>query len=1009
MLDLSKLNDEQRQAVTHAEGPLLIVAGAGTGKTTVITQRVAWLIDQQLAKPEEILCLTFTEKAAGEMEERIDRALPYGYVDLWVMTFHGFAERLLRQYSAHIGLPSDFRILDETAAWMLVYQSFDRFELTHYKPLGNPSKFIPDLLTHFSRLKDEGVSPEQYLDYIQELELDSDHPEFIQFGQLVSQPKKPSRKKKTDSDDKPEALDSKALWSEEISRRRELAKAYATYQTLLQEHHALDFGDLLLYTKQLLTTRPLITEELRRKFKYILVDEFQDTNWVQYDIVKTLAAPANNITVVGDDDQSIYKFRGASLSNILGFAHDFSDTKHVVLTKNYRSAQNILDLAYTFIQHNNPYRLETSNAGLPALNKKLTASHALPGVIERIHRLTVEDEAGAVVEKILELRRQDPQVQWGDFAILVRANSHADPFLQQFTLAEIPFQFMASQGLFSKPAVLDVLSYFKVLDRYVESRALYRILILPTVDINNDDLMLLLHHADKKGVSLYESLKHAAALGVSEQGVALVNHVLSLIDKHASLARTRSVSEVAMAFIDDFGLKNHFETLHPADQQETYNLLNQFWKIMRQFEAEQEEKNVPAFLQFIDLIKRAGDRGELPVDMESGPDTVKVMTMHASKGLEFPYVFIVNLVDRRFPSTERKEALPIPEAFINEQKEASLQTHLQEERRLCYVALTRAKKGLFLTSAQDYGGSQMKKPSRFLSELGLSEEVAVSKPSQVQWGKTLRVSFEVAKSKTMDYKPYLPKAFSFTQYKTFQTCPWQYRYAHILKIPRHGSHQRSFGQSLHLALQKFFNQQIVQRSAIQSSLFARPSEAAMPSIDELLSFFEESWIDEWYPSPQEQEKYKKKGKEILRKFYALHAQGWPQTIATEQPFRIKVGDYVIRGSIDRVDTLNEKLQLIDYKSSRAPKRDAGIKKDQLILYHIAAEEVLKKPVEALSFYYLEDNVAKTFTATAKQQEKLKEKLMQTFDELMKSDFAPTPSKEVCKHCDFRDICQYRLS
>lgn len=988
MLDLSHLNEEQKTAVTHKKGPLLIVAGAGTGKTTVITQRVAWLIDQQLAKADEILCLTFTEKAAGEMEERIDRLLPYGYVDLWVMTFHGFSERLLRQYAVQIGLPSDFKILDETAAWMLVYQNFDRFALTHYKPLGNPAKFIPDLLSHFSRLKDEGISPEQYLDHVQQLKLEGDQTE--------------------------------EAWAVEVEQKRELASAYAVYQALLQEHHSLDFGDLLLYTKQLLASRPSITEELRRKFKYVLVDEFQDTNWVQYDIVKTLAYPANNITVVGDDDQSVYKFRGASLSNILGFKHDFPNTSHVVLTKNYRSAQNILDLAYSFIQHNNPHRLECAlsegndkrkDSGLPALNKKLSASHSETGVIQRIHRRELQDEAGAVVEKIVELHRENPNTNWGDFAILVRANSHADPFLQQLTLAEIPFQFMASQGLFAKPAVLDVLSYFKVIDRYVESRALYRILILPTIDMANDDLMILLHHSDKKGTSLYDSLKQAAGLGISQPGLVLAAKVLAFIDKHASLARTKSVSEVAMAFIDDFGLKNHFETLHPADQQENYNLLNQFWKFMRQFESEQEEKGVPQFLQFIELVKRAGDRGELPLDVETGPDTVKVMTIHASKGLEFKYVFVVNLVDRRFPSTERKEALPIPDAFINEKKEAELQTHLHEERRLCYVALTRAKLGLFLTTAEDYGGAQKKKPSRFLAELGFEPEPAATQTSKVQWGHSLRVSYEAAKAKTMDYKLYLPKAFSFTQYKTFQTCPWQYRYAHILKIPRHGSHQRSFGQSLHLALQKFFNQMIIQRSAMQSTMFAKPSsdDFKPTTIDELLQFFEESWIDEWYQTLQEQEKYKKKGREILRRFYSLHQGEWPNTVATEKPFRIKVGDYTIRGSIDRIDQIGDKLHLIDYKATRAPKRDASIKKDQLILYHIAAEEVLQGKVEALSFYYLEDNVPKAFTATPKQQEKLKEKLLSTFDELVNSDFAPTPSKEVCKHCDFKDICQYRLS
>jgi len=319
---LTTLNVEQKKAVTHKQGPLLIVAGAGTGKTTVITQRLAWLIDQKKANPDEILALTFTEKAAAEMEERVDKLLPYGYVDLWVSTFHSFGERILRDYALEIGLDSGFQILSRAEQWLLINQNLDQFELNYYKPLGNPTRFIQALIQHFSRIKDENISPEEYLKHAQGL----------------------NKKKNLKADQREEA--EKAL---------EAAKAYKKYQELLLKHGYFDFGDLIIRALELFQKRKTVLEKFRKQFKYILVDEFQDTNHAQYELIKLLASPKNNITVVGDDDQAIYRFRGASMSNILEFKKDFPKSEDVILVKNYRSQQNILDLAYKFIQLNDPF------------------------------------------------------------------------------------------------------------------------------------------------------------------------------------------------------------------------------------------------------------------------------------------------------------------------------------------------------------------------------------------------------------------------------------------------------------------------------------------------------------------------------------------------------------------------------------------------------------------------------------------------------------------------------
>lgn len=978
MLDLSKLNEAQKQAVTHTDGPLLIVAGAGTGKTTVVTHRVAWLIDQKLAKPSEILCLTFNKKAAAELEERIDRLLPYGYVDIWVMNFHVFAERILRDHAIEIGLASDFKLLDETGQWLFVYKHFDQFPVKLYKPFGSPGKFIKDLLQHFSRLKDESISAEAYVEHTENVKLDDD---------------------------------------QETQRSQELSECYHVYQRLLRENHCVDFGDLIMYLKVLFEKRPALLERLRTQFKYVLVDEFQDTNWAQYAFVKLLAQPKNNITVVGDDDQSIYQFRGASLSNILGFHKDFPQCKQIVLTENYRSSQNILDLSYTFIQHNNPNRLEyqlqqeASKDGLSTISKQLRSSVKESGVIEHLHAYDEQEEARIVIDKMLSLREADAQVGWGDFAILVRANGHADIFLQQLTLANIPYQFMASDGLFSKPVVLDVISFFKAIDRYTESRALYRLLILPTIDVSNEDLVKLLDYADEGGHSLHEALKQSSAIGISEEGKQKVDKVLALLGKHAQLARRSSVSEVAMAFIEDYGLKQYIETLDPISQQDHYNLLNQFWKLMRTFETEEDDKSVHAFLEFLELTRTAGDSGSLPIDVEAGPDTVKIMTIHGSKGLEFPYVFVVNLVDRRFPSQKRKDALPIPVAFVK-QSLTTGDAHMEEERRLCYVAMTRAKRGLFFTSAEDYGGARAKKQSRFLQELGFEPKQAVQKNSGLPvFGQSWGRSAEVAKAQTMNYQSLLPKKFSFSQLQTFDQCPWRYRYTYILKIPKRGTHTQSFGSSLHKTLEKFFKAALDRAQASQAGLFAKPREqdaGAPPSLPELLTMFEESWIDKWYKDDKQKEEYRELGRTILREFYRRHDGQWPKVQAAEQRFSIKFGPFSFGGSIDRVDTGEKGAHIIDYKSSKSPKTLSSAQKEQLVLYQIAVEEAMQQPVESLTLYYLTDNKPMTFTATEKQKDKQRLKTIKLLEAIQTSDFAPDGSVEKCLRCDYKDMCQFRV-
>ncbi|MBM4177321.1 UvrD-helicase domain-containing protein, partial [Candidatus Gribaldobacteria bacterium] len=364
MLDLNTLNKEQLRAVQHKQGPLLIIAGAGTGKTTVITKRIVYLIEQGLAKPEEILALTFTEKAASEMESRVENMLEIGFPELWISTFHSFCEKILRNEGLRIGLNTDFKLIQQTSAWMLLRERLSELDLNYYKPLGNPARFLHSLLAHFSKCKDQGILPENYLEYAENL--------------------------KTNLTDLPENFDTEQI--------KEQALAYHFYQQLLLKNNFLDFGDLLNYTLLLFEKRPFILEKYQKKFKYILVDEFQDTNFIQYRLVKLLAGSEANLTACGDDLQAIYRFRGASFANLVQFKKDFPQTAEISLTQNYRSCQAILDLAYNFIKDNDPLR----NKYFQHLETKLKAQTKEKGEIKHFHLRTLETEAQQVAQKIIE-------------------------------------------------------------------------------------------------------------------------------------------------------------------------------------------------------------------------------------------------------------------------------------------------------------------------------------------------------------------------------------------------------------------------------------------------------------------------------------------------------------------------------------------------------------------------------------------------------------------------------
>ncbi|MBI4049799.1 MAG: UvrD-helicase domain-containing protein [Candidatus Doudnabacteria bacterium] len=970
---LESLNQQQIKAVTFGTGPLLIIAGAGTGKTTVLTRRIAWLLERKLAKPEEILALTFTDKAAAEMEERVDQLLPLGFMEIDISTFHSFGQKVLAQHALDIGLPGDFRVLNETAAWMLIRQHLHEFELDYYKPFGNPNKFIHALIKHFQKAKGEGITPEEYLAYAEGLRLNKDRLEKGK-GRRV----------------KGEGI-ANADEEQEIARVNEVAAAFHKYQKLLLDNSYLDFGDLINYTIKLFRTRPNVLRYYQNHYKYILVDEFQDTDLAQYEMVKLLALPQNNLTVVGDDDQSIYKFRGASVSNILKFKEDYKHAQEITLTDNYRSRQNILDLAYKFIQQNNPERLESKLK----ISKKLETSNKRPdkGVIEVLHGQSIHDEVHRVADKLLELNNQE-KLNWNDFAVLVRANDHAEPFILELNRRQIPYIFVANRGLYKKSFILNLLSYCNILDSRHESENLFRILNMDMFRISDEDLIQLSQAAKKKALSLFEALHQARNLArIDAQSLKKIDKLLELVGKHTNLARATPVSELMIRILNDLGITSAL--IHDSvETAENRNLLEQFYRKAQNFEQESSDKTLKAFLNQIKLEQEAGDQGDLAFNPDLGPDAVRIMTVHSAKGLEFKCVFVVNLVDQRFPSRERREQIEIPTALVKEILPEG-DVHLMEERRLFYVAVTRAKQFLFLTWADDYGGSAHKKPSRFLVELNLAPLPQAAKPSG-------RVFFEARQREAS--KPltdrYVPDTFSYSQISCFLNCPIEYKLRYVYQLPLPGSAYLSLGDTIHKTLQKFLEHYNQLNSQKQTDLFgAKNSGLQVPSFDVLKKFYQESWVDDWYPDAIEKEKGRKRGLEMLEIFHRRFSENPKRIEFLEQRFKLKLGDYKFTGKIDRADLNSDgTISIIDYKTGQVKEKLNSDDKSQLLIYQWAAQEQFKRKVKSLNYWYLASiRDSQEFLGTEQEINEVKSKLSQTIEQIV----------EACKTDSFLALDQAR--
>lgn len=629
------LNEEQKKGVFTTEGPVLLLAGAGSGKTRVLTHRAVYLIEELGVNPYHILAITFTNKAAGEMRERIDDMVGYGSENIWVSTFHSTCVRILRRFIDHIGFGTNFTIYDTEDQKTIMKDICKRLEIDTkmYKE--------KSLLAAISSAKDELISPEAY-----------------------------------------------ALRAQGDFRKMKEAAVYREYQQVLRKNNALDFDDLIVKTVELFQSDMEVLDYYQERFRYIMVDEYQDTNTAQFQLIKLLAGKYKNLCVVGDDDQSIYKFRGANIYNILNFEKEFPNAVTIKLEQNYRSTQNILNAANGVI---------ANNVGRKA--KRLWTENE-EGEKIAFHQFETGFDEADYVAKDIRSKVREGLYHYGDCAVLYRTNAQSRLFEERFITASIPYKIVGGVNFYSRREIKDLLAYLKTIDNAMDDLAVRRIINVPKRGIGATTLSRVQDYADANGLTFYNALKMAEEIGTIGRASAKIRPFVMLIQSMRSKLPYISVSELLQEIIEETGYVRELEAENTEEAQQRMENIDELISKAVTYEESEEEPTLSGFLEEVALV----------ADIDSVDETqdyVVLMTLHSAKGLEFPQVYLAGMEDGLFPGFG---------AICAENPTAEI----EEERRLAYVGITRAKERLSISCARMRmirGETQYNKVSRFVKEI----------------------------------------------------------------------------------------------------------------------------------------------------------------------------------------------------------------------------------------------------------------------------------------------------
>jgi DNA helicase-2/ATP-dependent DNA helicase PcrA len=963
-------NAAQRRAIEHGDGPLLVIAGAGTGKTRVITERIRHLFERDSSLlGENILGLTFTKKAAGEMLRRVRKTCGERADGITLTTFHAFCETILKE-----GAPGRLP-LEQVDHWILLRRNMRRLQLDKYRRLAEPGQFLTDFIQFFSRCQDELVSCEKYKEYAEGLAA-----------------KLETERSQTDEETCKERL-------EEVEKQREIARAYSASEELLREKNAVALNGLMTEAVKLLENDAALREKLQKRFRHILVDEFQDTNIAQLRLLELIAAPARNIVVVGDNDQAIYRFRGASFGSFKLFLQRFAGWKEgqdstklrVLLQENYRSTPNILRVATQAISHNE------ISADFP---KKVLNASKMEGERVRVVELAGQEEEASWVAGEIE-RSHKAGRRWKDFAVLYRQHAHRDLLVEELTRRKIPFV-ISNLSILDHPLVRDVLSYLRLIAQPYDDVACVRVLAAPAWGLEGPDIVRLAERAKKERKAIYDVLQLPQGELAFDASPAAVGMLLEFLGEQRKTMRRRTAREI----LGD--LTEWLEIVQRASGQDR-KYVQRLAEFVTEWEPKSETRQLAEFLEYLDYYQQANCVISLNDDEAPG-DAVQLMTVHGAKGLEFPQVFVLRVNSRAFPVSDRKPLFEFPLELMKEELPEG-DYHTQEERRLFYVALTRAEDRLTLTTLTEKKGKVplfiedilmdaatkrrdvMQIAPRVMIADGDEQSAALKEPETQLFPASgpAKIFSRVAKW-AETYHPEVPEPLRLSPSSVmgYRNCPQKFLFEKLWSVQGAGRATLTFGRVVHSTIRRAMNE------------MKKGNRLAFAEVQRI---YENEWSATGFEDDYQEQEYKKDGLEQLRIFHEAVMESLPEILEQEKGFELDLeNNVIVNGRIDQINSLGRKdVEIVDYKTGK-PRKESEAKKDlQLSIYAIAVKEILELNPVRLVFHYLQNNERQETTRDAKQLAEAQAMVQEAAAEIRAGEFTAKPGFH-CRGCSYKPIC-----
>lgn len=904
--EYKRLNDAQKLAVDTIEGPVMVIAGPGTGKTQILSMRIANILKKTQVNPENILCLTFTNSGVQAMKKRLLSIIGPASYQIHITTFHTFCNEIISLYPEKFVSAKRLNQLTELEQIFIIQEILSKNNFTYLKPFKSPYHYQRSIIAAIGNLKQENISPEQYKKIvIQELE------NFNNIEDLYHSSGKNEGK-----------IKAKYLTiKNNLQKNHELSIIYQLYQETLQKEGKYDFSDMILFVLNAFEEDPEILATFQEKYQYILVDEYQDTNSAQNKIISVLGSfyDSPNIFVVGDDEQSIYRFQGASLENILSFKENYPETKVIVLENNYRSVQDILDISRAIIENNQNQIFNILN-----ISKKLKSISTEKGGVEIAEFSSGAVETFFIVKKIEELIKKQG-ISPNEIAIIYKEHRDSEELIDFLAKLDIPYVLEVGDNVLYDPEIDKIITYIRALNFGVEkidNQILIEILHYPFFGISPLDIYKIIVKANKERRNIFDVLSDKKVLASLElEEMQAINEFVRIFLDCRNIANSSNFSYSFEYIINATGYLNYLLGLS-----QSVHLLNKLQSLFDEIKStNQKDKSLKLseYLKHLDLLAE-NDLSIIERPLSANYEGVHLMTAHKSKGLEFSYVFIPKCIDKHWGNKSKKELIKLPKSILKSLRDESDQEKIseeEEERRLFYVALTRAKKHIFISYADNYGESDsptLAVPSKFIAEIPtkLIQKISAKKYED-SFDERLLLTFAKRKwQPSLDLKKFLENlihdfVLSPTSLNSYLECPQRFFYDNILRVPKTKDFNQSYGTAVHKALELLFKK------------YKR--DYKLPSKKEFIDDFKEALESEIF-TKEEEKTARLNGVKILSKYYDYYAEKWSHggvPVNCEFDFSrhdVHFKNIPITGKIDRIDLIDKysnTVRIVDYKTSKA--------------------------------------------------------------------------------------------